>query len=71
MRIPIDLLPPIESLPGSFRTVYAHHYKSLLGWSPGELVALKNNQIKALAKEIYMNHILQIVFMNIVMILKK
>lgn len=43
--------------------VYARHYKSLIGWRPGELVALKkrpflkNNKIKALAKEIYMNHI--------------
>jgi hypothetical protein len=40
--------------------VYGRHYKSLLG---RELVALKkrpflkNNKIKALAKEIYMNHI--------------
>lgn len=43
--------------------VYARHYKSLLGWRPSELVALKkrpflkNNKIKALAKEIYMKHI--------------
>jgi len=47
MRIPIDLLPPIESLPGSFRTVYARHYKSLLGWRPSELVALEKQPNKS------------------------